>query len=487
MRLYFVFFSLVFFSVSANAKEGGRRALKVGMFQSQIELTDLKSVSTYQQIVFLKQVGQTLIENGPLGEVLPGLAKTWDISDDGKVYTFNLREAYFHDGSRVSAEDVVYSLHRATLSNGNVASYYLQVIEPNNGLLAESVDQVVIRLTRPYSPLLSMLSSGALAIAKKTTTEGTKFVGSGPYKIDSRDGVRVHLSAFSKYSGSYPPRTPKIEVISDAELANVKRKPDPSELPDYEVLAVGPRMPLYDEKSFERLSAPAMVTGALFVNVRLKKYRDKAARLGLLAMFQKVLKEDLFSHPGRIHTDLFPKGMIAYNGNRPGFGELLKQLKTAKIPDKKTKICINFHTMLGAETKFKEAILNSSGNNVEFIRSPFIDALKEWQNYTCDAFFMTWQSVFLDPEASLVVFRILKPFPDQKVANKFHKLSDAASALAAPASRAALYSELSDFVFGEAVMLPVFQPDHVEFLNREFTRSNAVYRYQQMFSEIYWK
>lgn len=48
------------------------------------------------------------------GAVVPGLAKNWDISNDGTIYTFNLHSnVMFHDGTSMDAEDVKFSLDRA--------------------------------------------------------------------------------------------------------------------------------------------------------------------------------------------------------------------------------------------------------------------------------------------------------------------------------------------------------------------------------------
>jgi hypothetical protein len=179
--------------------------------------------------------------------------------------------------------------------------------------------------------------------------------------------------------------------------------------------------------------------------------------------------------------------MIAHHDGRPSLKRLRNELVKAPLPSKSAKICVNFHTMVGAESKFHEAILKKSGHDVVFTRSPFVDAVKEWQSYECDAFFMTWQSVFLDPEAGLVVFRILAPFNSAKAAARFQSLSDAASSESATSARTKLYSQIADLIFEEAVALPVYQPDHVEFLGRGYARGNSVYRYQQMISEIYRK
>ena len=58
------------------------------------------------------QLYARLLRRDANGELAPGLAESWEISDDGTVITLTLRDAEFSDGSPVTAEDVVFSLLR---------------------------------------------------------------------------------------------------------------------------------------------------------------------------------------------------------------------------------------------------------------------------------------------------------------------------------------------------------------------------------------
>ena len=182
--------------------------LTVGNFGPSIENTNLTVISRYNQIFFMKQVGQTLVETGPLGEILPGLAQSWTISENGLSYVFKLRLATFHSGHEITARDIVYSLNLAIYSVENVASLYLSDLEGYEDGKATKVcrgikiidkNTVSIRLTRSFSPFLKVLSSGSLAITRERSTRSDHdiFDGSGPYKVVKREGDKLFLSAFN--------------------------------------------------------------------------------------------------------------------------------------------------------------------------------------------------------------------------------------------------------------------------------------------------
>src|SRR5262249_11367778 len=58
-------------------------------------------------------LAETLVDLQPDGKIVPGLAKKWDVSPDGRVYTFELRsDVHFHDGSLLTAEVVKGSFER---------------------------------------------------------------------------------------------------------------------------------------------------------------------------------------------------------------------------------------------------------------------------------------------------------------------------------------------------------------------------------------
>ncbi len=138
----------------------------------------------------LTSVYDTLVVQNPTtGAFAPGLAERWETSDDGRVYTFYLRQdVTFHDGAPFNAEAVRINLERITApaTASQKAIFMLGPFER-----AEVVDEYTVRLhlSRPYTPLLDALSQVYLGMASPAALEqwGADYqfhqVGSGPFKF----------------------------------------------------------------------------------------------------------------------------------------------------------------------------------------------------------------------------------------------------------------------------------------------------------------
>lgn len=137
--------------------------------------------------------------------VVPLLAADMpEISEDGTVYTIALREGVtFHDGSDMTAEDVVASLERWL----RIASRGMQTAETVESVEAVDDYTVEITLSGPYAPLLSLLSlnnSAAIVIPSEIAGEDLmeEFVGTGPYELgERRPDQYIQLTRFEDYAG----------------------------------------------------------------------------------------------------------------------------------------------------------------------------------------------------------------------------------------------------------------------------------------------
>jgi peptide/nickel transport system substrate-binding protein len=134
-------------------------------------------------------------------EVLPAIAHTWNISEDGKTYTFYLRkDVYFHDNElfgidktrNVVADDFVYSFNR--IVDPEVASpgaWVFNAVECDQGKYAfAAINDTILQITlsHPFPPFLGILSMLYCSVVPKEIidAEGQGFrrnpVGTGPFR-----------------------------------------------------------------------------------------------------------------------------------------------------------------------------------------------------------------------------------------------------------------------------------------------------------------
>ncbi|HEY4479985.1 MAG TPA: ABC transporter substrate-binding protein [Candidatus Paceibacterota bacterium] len=164
-----------------------------------------------------------LIKMDDSGAFVPDLAESYEVLEGGTVYYATLKEdAYFHDGEKVTTDDIIFTLNKITdptVKSPRAVSW--------SGVSVEKISDREIRFTlsKSYAPFLEAMTVGILPkhIWEKASSEEFPFsefninpVGSGPYKIKKvvRNGggipTSITLSAFQNYAlGS-----PKIKTIN---------------------------------------------------------------------------------------------------------------------------------------------------------------------------------------------------------------------------------------------------------------------------------
>ena len=186
---------------------------------------------------------EALVRN-TAGEITPGIAESWDISDDGLTYTFHLREAYWSDGVQIKADDFVYGLQR--LLDPETASEYAFIGEyVKNGYAVETgemdpselgvkaIDDQTLEITleSPTAYFLSLMGSAAQYspvrrdIAEEYGTDfaatADKNVYSGPFVMTSSENQVYEFEKNEKYWDADNIKLDKVElsVIPDANTA----------------------------------------------------------------------------------------------------------------------------------------------------------------------------------------------------------------------------------------------------------------------------
>ncbi|MYL65356.1 ABC transporter substrate-binding protein [Bacillus hwajinpoensis] len=161
---------------------------------------DPASVTDGESFKVTKNIFDTLLDYGDDNtDVQEALATDWEVSDDGKTYTFTLREGVkFHDGTDFNADAVVYNFERWMNGNEEAFYYYKSMFggfKGDEGHVIESVTAkddytVEFKLKRPQAPFLKNIAMSPFAIASPDALEkqGDKFgenpVGTGPFVFD---------------------------------------------------------------------------------------------------------------------------------------------------------------------------------------------------------------------------------------------------------------------------------------------------------------
>lgn len=195
-------------------KKGG--TLIEGVVSAPRFINPLLAISeTDRDLTALVYSGLTRIT--PEGNVIPDLASSFEVSEDGLQYTFKIREdAVFHDGEQITADDVIFTIEKAK-------DPVIKSVKRANweGVSVEKIsdEEIIFTLAQPYSPFLFNTTLGILPehIWKDVSAEEFAFtqiniepIGSGPYELSrvkrNSSGIpeEYRLKAFDDFTLGKP-------------------------------------------------------------------------------------------------------------------------------------------------------------------------------------------------------------------------------------------------------------------------------------------
>lgn len=169
---------------------------------------DCQAIAMMSTFTITYAIYDNLVEDDGNGGYKEALAESYTVSDDEKEYTFKLREdVKFHDGSQMTADDVVFSINR-TIEKGWAADMTAAIDK------VEKVDDYTVKLvlSKPFGGMIGSLASPYFAIYSKAYLEdnGDDVVernpmGTGAYKfVEWKSGDHITLEANEEYFGGAP-------------------------------------------------------------------------------------------------------------------------------------------------------------------------------------------------------------------------------------------------------------------------------------------
>ena len=287
-----------------------------------------------------RQIYEGLVKyKGATTEVVPSLAEKWQVSQDGTVWTFTLRQGVkFHDGNPFDAAAVVWNFDRWRLSKdpqhenqikaGQTFDYYVNQFggfdEKSNITKVEDLNPQTVRFTlkSPQAPFLANLAMVFFFFASPTAVEkwGTDFgkhpVGTGPFKfVDWKAGQEVILEANRDYWDK-----DNMAKMQRLVIRNIKDNSQrvaalkAGEIHACEGLNSDDVKMVRADPNLQIQLRPTNNTGYIAFNYKVKELQDKRVRQAIAhAINKKAIVDALYGGTGIVATQFQPPSLWGYN------------------------------------------------------------------------------------------------------------------------------------------------------------------------------
>jgi len=312
-------------------------------------------VSDGESLRVIDQIYETLVSlKAGTTELEPGLAESWEISEDGLSYTFKLREGVeFHDGEPFNAEAVCTNFDRWYNFKGSFqnssASYYWQTVfggfkTPEEGSPDESFyesceatdeNTVVLKLSKPSSSILGALSLAAFSIAspkaleefgadegrvdeegvfQPTGTFGTEHpIGTGPFKFESWErGDRLVLSRNDDYYGEKATLEQVIFRPIDDNAARLQALQS-GEIQGFDLVEPQDIETIEGDENLQVLDRPAFNVGYVGFNQAIKPLDNIKVRQAIAyGLNRQEVVDEFYAGRGEVAKQFLPPEVTGY-------------------------------------------------------------------------------------------------------------------------------------------------------------------------------
>ena len=398
-------------------------------------------------------------------EIVGSIAESWEISDDACCYTFHLRDdVTFHDGTPLTAEDVVFSMDLCAASeaqSGNIDGYDH----------AEAVDEHTVNIytVSPFSPFLNNLTQVIIASKSYYETAGEDAfaqepIGCGPYKFVSHsEGDKVVLEAYEDYYlGEAAIKNVTFKVISDMSSMSIGLQSGGIDLAEIEAPI---RSTLESADGITVETAEQTTFAFVAMNTEKEPYNNVKFRQAVnYALDRQSLIDTVMDGGAEENSNLLAKGRFGYSDDQFQYTydvdkakELLAECGYADGYDMGTMVVADQYKLLAqaVQEQLKAVGLNCELEILEF--NAYLNKLGQG-DYT-----VTCLQMCLDGDTQNVAMAVTKDYIgmannarwyDDKVEAWF----DEAVTTVDENARAALYNEVFSYIQEQAVYAVLYNP-----------------------------
>lgn len=414
--------------------------------------------------------------------IVPKLAESWTVSDDGLTYTFLLREAKFHNGESVTSYDVLASWERAARKDiaSPVVENYLGDIVGMKELLAGKADHLAgveivkdlvfrVRLTAPRASFLGKLTYPTAAVLPSGTPairDVKSMIGTGPYRVTSyTPEADIQLERFDDYYAEKPKMARlTYRVVKDPStrltLFRTGRL-DWTGLPQQDYVAM--------KGSTDVLLAERPATFYIGMNGTVyKPFADRRVRQAFNhAVDRKRLVDDVLGDLATPARGIVPDVVPQHPGDKPtlDYDPALAQklVREAGWAGKLPPLDLWVTDTLGDRRRSAELVTamlrENLGVNVQLRLVESSVLIQKATRRELGFFFGSWYADYLDPENFLSV--LLSSYGQNRTAwnnPEFDRLCRTADAMTDGPERQMLYFKAESIALVEAPWIPLYHP-----------------------------
>lgn len=285
-----------------------------------------------------KNIFETLLnfeEGGTAVE--PGLAKEWEVTEDGLTYTFYLQEGVkFHDGTDFNADAVVANFERWGSGDAELFPYYSSMFGgfgDDESHIIESVTAeddytVVFKLKRPQAPFLKNIAMDMFAIASPTAFEemgNDDFernpVGTGPFKfVEWKPNDSITIEKFEDYWQEGLPKLDRVIFRSIPDNSARLNALIAGEIDLADGINPSDGATIEDNPDLQLFERPSMNVGYLGLTVTRKPFDNKLVRQAMnYAIDKQTIIDAFFEGRAEIAKGPIPPSVSGYHDGLEGY------------------------------------------------------------------------------------------------------------------------------------------------------------------------
>lgn len=332
-------------SKNAGGADGDEKVLRLAL---NADIVSMDAHVTSNDYIVPMNVFDSLLtiekEEDGSTKIVPSLAESYEISDDGLTYSFKLRDGVvFSDGTPLTADDVKFTFERILTLPESVQTDFVVLIDGAEDLMAGKADSLkgidvkddhnfTITLSASFSGFLAQLATPSTCIySRKIVTEAggdfgnicEKTIGTGPYIIKEWErGKSLTFEANPKYWGEAPSAKKVVASVMDPSAMNMAFQKGDLDIIDCIFLDPNVVDSTYRNGKYDdsMVKVDRMGTNFFMLNEAVPPLDNPQVRQAIqMAIDRQSILDSIYNGDGKLEDGIYPTGCVIYSNENQGW------------------------------------------------------------------------------------------------------------------------------------------------------------------------